>query len=589
MVDMQVRFVLDPANLNYGKIVVTITTDYGASTTHKVGITGPDGVVKALPGSPDATGVNATVLADIPLTSSGAFLYGDYTFNIIVDDDGLGSTVLNETYEWCFPSTTPATALTIETTVDCYAKKLVIQDATEYPTNTTQTRLITVQHPLISGENNEADSTTVDDELIVDLTRDSGIAYENTTYHVLVEVSCETSEEIGINSNEDFWDFGIVYAMTPYNKDEKIVCNFDPCKIIECVDDKYRELLDKACARGGIANLNQQDAATFGLLQSYLCMYNWWIRCKDYDKSNYYYELIKGLVGNCGCNAPVGPQPITDSGIIYLAGPSAYELWIQQGNTGTIEDFFNVLYPVGEWIEVSSGDLNGNFQHGTPPLQYRILKTHIEWKGGFKSHIGAPPTASNPFMIVKNTVDPADIDEAAFIPVYKQGTPVGRFFRASNGEWQIYWNSDFNQTQQSDISGMLALVNPTASTNIVTGDWTEFPGGAYANSYGPGGAVPFQWRTDGKFLYLRGSFDGPGWSSGGFTLINASYFTSLGLTLEDGYSFPLIDTSALASKGNPGYVRTNGNALIVHTVSAVLSSDFDPSHTHAVNGVIPLA
>jgi len=592
-VDIKVRFVTDPASANYGRIVVTTTTDFNSSTLHKFGITGPGGlIVKAFPPTTyDDTGVIGEISAAIPLvTGGGAFLYGDYIFVVIVNEDGAGLNIFSEIKTWEFCANELNTDLSVEVTVDCYAKKIVVNDNTSYPSLGTVSRVMRAKHPVIAGETDEADDTTTTSELIVDLTRSTGIAYENITYQLLVTSQVDLQQELEeINSGEDSWDMGIVYGMTSYNSEEKVVCNFDPCKIISCVDSRYTELLDKACKRGGLTNLNQQDASTFALLGSYLTMYNYWIRCKDYDKTNYYYNLIKALVKDCDCSVPSGPQPIADSGVIYLTGPSAYDLWISEGNTGSLDDFFNMLYPVGQWIEIDTAIMNDNYEFGEYALSYRLLKTHIEFKGGFKAIIGYTPTNANPITLFSSDFSPAEVEPASFLPIFYEGTCVGRFFRDTDGEWKLWWNSDvFNDTLDNQLSGMLALKNIVpSSAPITSGDWTVFPTSAYSNSYDGSGSVSLQWRTDGRFVYIRGTFSGSGWSSGGFVVINGAYFTTLGITLEEGYYLPLIDGSATVTKGVPGYAEIVDNQIIAHSSSSVLSADFDPSHIHAINGIIP--
>ncbi len=590
MSTLKIRFYTDLSNPYYGKIKIDSNTDYGPNTTHKYSVQSPAGVfIKSFPVLPDVTGQDGSILVDIPLDYSSAFLQGNYIFRIQIDEDGAGSNVMDEQKTFCFKPGNLLDNLSVDVVVDCFAKKLVVTDNTEYPSPSVLSRSISVQHPIIPYESNESDSVTTSSQLVVDLTRGSGVAYENVSFDISVTANIDLQVELDeINSGEDSWDLGVVYAYVPYSNDQKIVCNFDPCKILSCVDSKYREILNTACKRGGVANLSTQDAGIFGLINSYLAMYNYWRLCKDYDKTNYYYSLLKSVVSECGCPEPVGAQPITESGIIYLAGESAYQIWINAGNEGTVEDFFNSLYPVGEWIEVDESYYTGNYEHGTIPLSYRILKTHIEFKGGFKAVIGATPSNDNPLEILTGSFNPAEIDSDTFVPVFSDNLCSARFFRDTDGGWKVRWAEDvFNDTLQNTMSGMLALSNIATSAQITPGDWTVFPSEAYSNGYAGAGSTQLQWKTDGKFLFIKGAFSGVAFSSSGLTLINSTYLQSIGVSLENGYNFALLDVDSTGTKGAPGYCKILNNEIIVSTRPA--GDDFSASHHHAINGLIPLA
>lgn len=589
MVEIKVRFVIDANDANKGKIVFDITNDYAnVATTYRVGVTGPLGVVKALPGTPDDTGLSGQVLVTIPTTSSGAYLNGNYTFRVVIDETGTGSgETVDDTIIYCF-STSVNQDLDTEVIVDCYSKNVVVNDNTSYPTDADIVRLITVSPPTIAYEEAQDDFTTDESQLIVDLTRDSGVAYENVAYGVLITVQVSTSEITEINSSENNWNIGVTYAMTPYNQDEGIHCNFDPCGILECVNNEVTSILDTACKRGGIGALSKTDSDKLNLLQLYLSMYNYWRECKDYDQTNYYYDKIKALVGDCGCSAPTGPQAIPESGIVYLRGYSAYDLWIQAGNEGTIDDFFASLYPVGEWTDVDG--YHGDYEGGTDPLQFRILKTHIEFRGEFTGVIGGA-TSSNPFDLLLTFAPGYDVDTLGYVVIFDGANNTGRLsYNSATGRWIVHWNTNFNRTHDQRVSGLIPLESVATSPVILHGDWTVFPSSAFDNSYDVAGGTFLQWRTDGKYVYIRGSFGGPAWASSGFTFIKASYFTGLGLTLEPNYKFPLVDMNPTQSKGAPGFVLVGSdNSLKVYTIASVTTSNFDVAHEHGFNGIIPLA
>lgn len=81
-----------------------------------------------------------------------------------------------------------------------------------------------------------------------------------------------------------------------------------------------------------------------------------------YDGSTYTTSVLNGLIGSPGAQGPAG-----------VNGQSAYDLWIAQGNTGTVADFLNSLVgtngsqgPQGPIGPQGPAGANGNgFQNGT--------------------------------------------------------------------------------------------------------------------------------------------------------------------------------------------------------------------------------
>lgn len=584
-VSVQIRFNIDPGAVNYGKIQVDVTTEGDGNTTHSIGITDPaGGVVKLFPASPpDTIGVNASFSYDIPVDIAGDFLEGDYAFRFVVDENGTGDVELDETRTFCFEKPVWADSdLDVSVIDDCYAKVIAVIDNTAHPTGTL-TRLITVQHPVIANTDSVSDTTSSESELQVSLTRSDGIAYWNVVYPVLVQASVETSD-----TSVSVYDFGIIAAYNDYAENRKVICNNDPCSVIACADDYLSNLNTKACARGGLARLNQKDQDTFVQLGNYMSMYNFALQCKDAANITKYYNLIKGLLSGCNCLEPTGPQVIGNTGIVYLAGQSAYDLWLAEGNAGSLEDFLATLFPVGEWVDVPEAVYAASFEKdSSDPLQYRVTHTHLEFKGTLKPADGAVYTS--PVQLFSESFDPVDVlTDGLHVPVVNSinGQQVGGVKKqSSDSTWVLVFGSDYDDSQVQYLQGQIpidGLVVTAGGLVVSPTDWVEFTDSDLENGYTVDTGSPLQWRTDGRYVYLRGQFDGSSWTSSGLKLIDASYFDGFGITLDEDYFTPVY-----AADNSDGFVagqaRTEADGVYVSFEGGFSSDEM------AVYAVIPIA
>lgn len=433
-------FDLNTASANYGKLVVTVTVVEGLTVSASV--LAPDTVnyPLSLSAGVAAVGFDSWVgTLDLIEDVDGNFLQSNYTVNVIVNEGEVDEENLAETF--CL-KTNQSKDLSITTLVDCFAKVVVVTDATVYPDGSTQTRSIRVVHPVIVSEADEADSTTTTDELIVSLERDSGVSYENTQYTATVTSINTIAEVVGDMT------FQIRYNMTSFQEDIKVMCNLDGCGIIACVDEKIQEIKDRACKRGGMSSLSTTDKDTLTLLQMNLAMYNFYISCKDYDKINFYYNELKAITGDCDCAPENVPVAIPDTNIVYLTGP--------QGEAGESYEFT-------EWIEVDANDFDSMWKQGTVKLRYRLSNHHIEFLGSFTGEIGGT-TNSNPFNLLDafNTLNPAGdvaVADIGRLALWDEELIVGNMFRSSvDGKWKVYWNGDFTRSRQIFVSGSIPLV-----------------------------------------------------------------------------------------------------------------------------------
>lgn len=556
-----VRFVIDPTDADVGKIVVDVDTDLDPASIHYLEIIDPAAATVTALADDTQTGTDVQFKHSIPLDSDGAYLEGAYSFQLQIDDAGDTTIDYDETHSYTFtlPNQNQGT-LDIDILSDCYSKTLIVTDNTSYPTGETVSRTVTIVSPTITGEDPVADSVQTTSPATLTLVRSSGVAYWNVTYSISVHVALVISD----TTIDAEWDFGITYAYADLNTSELVNCDSDPCGIIDCVHESISSLISQACSGGGIAALGKATQDKYFLLNSYLSMYVHYIACKDSEKVHYYYDLLKALIGECDCLDVVGAQVISDSTIVYLNGKSAYQLWLDAGNVGTLDDFFNTLYPVGSWQTIGASVFNGSYETGTEALKYRILKTHIEFLGDYTAKIGAPGAIS-PVEIIQSTFDPGVVlNQIGSADVSNtDGEKVGEFYYDGTS-YKVRFGSGYNDSAAADnqrIKGLVPIVN-LATTDVVAGfsEWTTFPTAEYQGGFVEKVGQELEWRTDGRFLYIRGEFDGVAFLSSGSELFNVSYFTAQGLTLSEGSSVPLYETDPTAVQAQSiGYAKVNAD------------------------------
>lgn len=576
-----IQFVIDPSDGNYGKIVIVVTTGLDPTSSFKFEITGPDGVIYALPATPDLFGSGGTFTVDIPVDSDGNWLEGAYTFRVQADEFNDGSVDLdvNNTYTWAVPADNQA-ALSLDVKTDCFAKYLIIDDTTAYVSTDTVTKSIVVDYPVISGETNIGDTTHTTTPVSISLVRSSGKAYENVIYAVTAHIHAVTAVE-----TSGAWSYTTLYAYADFAENHLVQCNKDVCGVISCIESKYSSLLDLACKTGGLRALSREDADTLMLLQSYIALYNFYVQCQDSDKVAEYYGKIKELVGDCNCPAPTGPVEIEESNIIYLRGRSAYEVWLDAGNTGSVDDFFNSLFPVGEWIEVPDAQVSSNFDKlkDNPPM-YRITKTHLEFKGGVTETFGAIPFTTG-FTLFSAAFDPFPVLEEVRVPIwnYDNGTHAALLYKDTDGAWKVQFGllGDWDQAGTMVLAGQMPLDGvatvATAEPAIpVYTDWVEFPAAQYRNSFAQVVGNELSWRTDGRFVYFKGAFDGSTWPSSGLKIFDAAYFTSSGIELQVGAAVPIAETDATGNQADViGFLKVEANGDLYVYQSALVTAPFN--------------
>jgi len=547
---IEVRF--HTSGANEGNIIVTVVTGLGATTVNTLAITRPGAV--ALTIAP-ITGATATFSVPIPLDSNSNYLYGVYTFGLTSNDPATTGVEFNQTKTFNFQDLSGT--LTIDAYADVFIKKIIVEDNTDYPDGTTNKSFVVVS-PKISGEANVADITLTDTGS-VSMTRASGVAYNNVTYRIRPSATLETS------TVDTDWDFGGVFEYITDDIEVNVV--YDDCGLLDCVHTKIVEIDDAACVSGGFTALPTGTKELYSKLQMYLSMYNNAKSCRDAKKTNYYRLKIESLVGTCAC---VTSDTIPVNNTVYLNGKSAYDLWLEDGNSGSVDDFLNTLNPVGNWELVQADVFYGDFESDTDdPLRYRVTRDGIQFAGKFVRTTSTDPTS--PFIVLNSDFNPGNVVKEAPIGLYSDSfRPVGSFCKQSNS-WVAYGDVTLAGNPSRVVSGKIPWEGVLTTLNYsFERTFTLFTNAQISGNPN----INLSWAKDANFFYIKGTWTGlttPG-VGGGLGLIDQSVFTSFGVAPETGVYATIYATAGAYKFKNIGYAQFDGGITLFNQDPATYTS-----------------
>lgn len=308
----------------FGKIRLYVDTDNNnAGDAVEFKIVDPTGVVvRDYPGTPDYTvpmsppgGYVLAVTEDIP-QSSGDWVRGTYTLYAEIDPSVGAATIYSESF-YFDPANDPngdtvrgsdgnyIGVLTGE--ADCRTAEVTFTDDTDHTGWTIDSRLITVQPPLIPGEAAPSTETTTDADITLNFGY-TGVTYEGT---LVVERSDSTVV--------DEWEFTQSETVEA-SASVEVDCGRGICDILPCLDSRFESAYNKACQNGGWSKVPATELATLTALINMGFMYYMHSECGDYEKAHTYKTRIDQITGgNCGCGCSgdetnSNPLPYTPNG-----------------------------------------------------------------------------------------------------------------------------------------------------------------------------------------------------------------------------------------------------------------------------------
>lgn len=332
----QSSFDLRAGETNYGKILV-VNSSLSPVGTEKayVGIEGPTGTVKAidpLTADIDLGLSDNSLLVDIPVDSEGEFITGIYTITVQEVHPTYGNLVYNYQFDFCPVLGSPALSFV----TNCVCAKAVVTDATVYGDGGSVTRTMTIIPPTIPGASAPTNIETSSASYTINLT------HSNVKYQVNLEVELTQNPIEGI----------LVLEEISYAEWFTVVCDYDLCGLISCVNQELSWLDAKAQTAGGYKNLPVAQFDRLIGIQKLLFKHNALVTCQDYAGVQAVYNELKALIDcSCGCNSnsAVGPQPLSSA---CASGSSSLAISATSPITATLvgstwQLAFNASYKAG--------------------------------------------------------------------------------------------------------------------------------------------------------------------------------------------------------------------------------------------------
>ena len=289
------------ASANFGKIegniglTGTITSTYNVfyEVKNSLGVVKPidfavpDGVVSGA--SPNLT----LPLVDVPTSATGDFIEDTYTHTIILRDQANPSVDFSTTINSFTldvlnqgPSNCVLQGL-IEIDYSCFDFIISAKDSTDYKGATIVSRLLTLQPPTIDSATGTPPAITTTDAIVSDTFMYSGVTYSavlETVYQKVYNVAFTVVEDIH------------------FTQSEKIICAFQICKLVDCINKELQKIIKKAIGLHGLTNLPKAELEAFLTITNLLVQLNTFISCKNAEGVDMIYKEIQKYVQcDCGC------------------------------------------------------------------------------------------------------------------------------------------------------------------------------------------------------------------------------------------------------------------------------------------------
>lgn len=313
----QAVFNIIEGDVNYRKIIAQISSSPapGIGTTYNVyyRVDGPVAALRvpnfAIPDGTmtDVAPIAAMPLVGLPLDSAGSTLEGNYKLTYYVEDAALPGVytqvissivldVLKEGPESC------RIQARIGIDVNCVCYRITVTDNTVYGnTNevTVTSRTMTIISPTIPGGVVPAPIVTTDPSITI------GFDYANVTYIVNLLANYQ-------HENTD----GTIVVMENLvaQVSQRVVCDFNLCKLIKCINETIGKLERKAAQVGGWPNLTLLERDTLTQLYTLWMLMEMYRTCGNYNEVYKTYNRIVALIGcDCGCTEANTDHPIAVS------------------------------------------------------------------------------------------------------------------------------------------------------------------------------------------------------------------------------------------------------------------------------------
>lgn len=265
----------------------------------------PDGVID------QANPILNLALVNLPIDSDGCTLEGRYVLNYYIENQNNPGVYTQESCEIDLdvkkegPESCRIQGA-IGFDVDCVCYNITAKDNTNYGDTTLESRTLTIIYPTIPGQATPPPVSTTDQTITV------GFDYSNVTYIVNLEsVYTHMSEDGCITVREN-----LLASLS-----QRVVCDFNLCKIVKCIEDTLRKLEYQAAQVGGWPKLDIATKDTLAQLNENWMLLQMYRLCGNYTKVYEIYQRIQDIIGcDCGCTEENTDKPVPVSPACNGAG-----------------------------------------------------------------------------------------------------------------------------------------------------------------------------------------------------------------------------------------------------------------------------
>lgn len=304
-----VVFDLDPQSANFGKIIITVTSNTGADPSDVIGffrIDFPSGFYQGNSTNPDIElDVSNIFTIDIPKDANGEFMEGNYSFHYTEITSGAidpGTRFASGQFKFC-PEFDENPC--IEVKVDCFKLQLTSVDKTNYGVPTTLSRTHKHYFPPSLGLSPATTSSAT----------------------LVTQFSFTGSYEIEIDTVLTYVD-GIftINARVKGSVFEQVKCDIDLCGISNCYEHFLTEVRQKASIAGGFDRIQLHDRDKIIDVLTTWNLFDNSLKCGKYKEATEAYHRLKSLLKcDCGCGKGDEPKLINP----YCSGGSGGNVVVQ--------------------------------------------------------------------------------------------------------------------------------------------------------------------------------------------------------------------------------------------------------------------
>lgn len=279
-------FQLNVDDPQYGNIILTYDTGNPAQLA-RFKVIGPLGIIKDFPAPgvfdiDAANGVTESLVA-IPTVTNLDFQKGDYEFEV---EDLSVNPATSTLFEFNFcPKIQTGGGFVPSVTIEfnCLCGKGVVTDSSDYPSDLDVEREMTLISPMIPGYPQIPNVVTTNPVI------EFPITHSNVIY--VVQYQAELITEV---------DNFCVIEKAKGTVTETVVCTYNMCGLVKCMEKQLSTDMAAASANGGWNNLPNSIQEFWSSAMIYMQIHDYHLRCKNWDQVEELFEKLKKLF-KCDC------------------------------------------------------------------------------------------------------------------------------------------------------------------------------------------------------------------------------------------------------------------------------------------------